>query len=168
VDRLVKEAIEVSLNKNTFIRDDGLIVSQARPLTTARVMKVKAGSSRACTLLRPPTLSSRYIMTWADLGGSQFPDDGDRDSLQNVGLLAIQPPDAADRPRRFYWMLLSIRNSELMIPARDCYEIRYCGFFSTVGWVILSRRFEKWYRLLLDGHESIQGSITLRKKAIIP
>jgi hypothetical protein len=42
VDRLVKEAIEIGLNRNNFIRDEGFRVSQARPLTTDRVMKVKA------------------------------------------------------------------------------------------------------------------------------
>lgn len=102
MDRLVKEAIEIGMNKNNFIRDEGFILSQAKPLTTDRVMKVKAGPSRAGTLLHPPTLLSSYFMTWADLGGSQFPDDGDRDGLRKVGLRAIQPPYAADRPRKFY------------------------------------------------------------------
>jgi len=32
----------------------------------------------------------------------QFPDDEDINCPRNVGLLAIQPPNAADRPRIFY------------------------------------------------------------------
>lgn len=40
------------MNKNNFKRDEGFILSQARPLTTDRVMKVKAGPSRVGTLLR--------------------------------------------------------------------------------------------------------------------
>jgi len=40
--------------------------------------------------------------------GSQFPDDEDRDSPRNFGLLAIQPLDAAASLRIFYrWELRS-------------------------------------------------------------
>jgi hypothetical protein len=45
----VKEAIEIGLNKNNFKRDEGFILREARPLTTDRVFKVKAGPSRAGT-----------------------------------------------------------------------------------------------------------------------
>jgi len=41
-------------------------------------------------------------MKWADFGCSHFHDNVERDGLQNDGLLAIQPPDAADSPRKFY------------------------------------------------------------------
>ena len=34
----------------------------------------------------------------------QLPDDEDRDDPWNVGLLAIQSPDAAAIPRIFYWI----------------------------------------------------------------
>ena len=36
----------------------------------------------------------------------QFPADEDRDGRRNVGLLAIQPLDAAASPRIFYWVKL--------------------------------------------------------------
>jgi hypothetical protein len=49
VDRLVKEAIEISLNKNNFKKDEAFILIQARPLTTDRTMKAKAGPSIAGT-----------------------------------------------------------------------------------------------------------------------
>ena len=47
-------------------------------------------------------------MTQTDFGGSQFPDDEDRNGPQNVGLLAIQPSDVAASPRIFYWMFVLI------------------------------------------------------------
>jgi len=47
VDRFVKEAIEIGLNKNNFKRDEDFMLSQARPLTTDRAMKVQAGPSIA-------------------------------------------------------------------------------------------------------------------------
>jgi hypothetical protein len=47
VDRLVKEGIEMHLNKNNFNRDGGFIVSQARSPITNMIMKVKGGPSRA-------------------------------------------------------------------------------------------------------------------------
>lgn len=47
VDRLVKKAIEIGLNKNNFKRDEDFILSQARPLTADSAMKVKAGPSIA-------------------------------------------------------------------------------------------------------------------------
>ena len=38
---------------------------------------------------------------------SQFPDDDDdRDGPQNIGLLAIQPPDVAASPRLSYWNVI--------------------------------------------------------------
>jgi hypothetical protein len=47
VDRLVKEAIEIHLNKNNINRDCGFIISQAWSPITNMLMKVKAGPSRA-------------------------------------------------------------------------------------------------------------------------
>jgi hypothetical protein len=41
-------------------------------------------------------------MTQVDFGGSQFPDDKNKVSPQNFGLLTIQPPELAARPRIFY------------------------------------------------------------------
>jgi len=35
----------------------------------------------------------------------KFPGDKNRDVSRNCGLLAIQPPDAAAGPRRFYWIV---------------------------------------------------------------
>lgn len=46
-------------------------------------------------------------MTQTDFGGSQFPDE-DRNGPQNIGLLAIQPPDVAASPRIFYHMFILI------------------------------------------------------------
>jgi hypothetical protein len=80
---LVKEAIEIHLNNNNFNRDGVFILSQAWSPITNILMKVKAGPSRAGTRLCPPILLSlpvitgRYIMTWTDFRGSQFPDDDD-------------------------------------------------------------------------------------------
>lgn len=34
--------------------------------------------------------------------GSRFPDDEDRDGPRNVGLFAIEPPDAVDNPKIIY------------------------------------------------------------------
>jgi len=36
------------------------------------------------------------------LSESHFPDDDDRDSSRNIGLLVIQPPDAAASPSKFH------------------------------------------------------------------
>ena len=47
--------------------------------------------------------SGRYITMPTDFGSSQFPDDEARDDPRNVGLLVIQPTDAAASPRIFYW-----------------------------------------------------------------
>jgi hypothetical protein len=41
-------------------------------------------------------------MSQNDFGGSQFPDDVDRDGPGNAGLLAIQPTDPAASLRIFY------------------------------------------------------------------
>jgi hypothetical protein len=49
VDRLVKEAIEVHLNKNNFNRDSGFILSQAWSPVTNMLMNVRGGPSRAGT-----------------------------------------------------------------------------------------------------------------------
>jgi hypothetical protein len=40
----------------------------------------------------------RYIMMQTDFRASQFPDDED------IGLLAIQPPDTIASPRIFCWI----------------------------------------------------------------
>jgi hypothetical protein len=32
------------------------------------------------------------------------PDDENKDGSRNVGLLAVQPPDAAASPIKFYWI----------------------------------------------------------------
>jgi hypothetical protein len=52
VDRLVKEAIEIYLNKNNFNRDGGFILSQAWSPITNMLMNVRGGPSRH---LAPPT-----------------------------------------------------------------------------------------------------------------
>jgi hypothetical protein len=56
----------------------------------------------------PQAILGRYIMTQTDFGGSQFPDDEDRNGPQNLGLLAIQPSDVASSLRIFYWMFILI------------------------------------------------------------
>lgn len=83
-------------------------------------MNVKAGPSEAGTWLRRPTFLSRHqlstkglgrcIMAQTDVRGSQFPDDEDKDGPRNIGLLAIQPPDATASPRIFYWTLSEPEN----------------------------------------------------------
>jgi hypothetical protein len=50
-------------------------------------------------IVSPQAILGRYITTQTDFGRSQFPDDEDRNGPQNVGLLAIQPPDVAVSPR---------------------------------------------------------------------
>jgi len=48
----------------------------------------------------------------------KFPDDENRDGSRNGCLLAIQPPDAATCPRKFYWIVkhdLVSRGSLLLI-----------------------------------------------------
>jgi len=59
-------------------------------------------------LVSPQAILGRHIMTQTDSVGSQFPGDEDRYGPQNVGLLAIQPPDVAVSPRIFYWMYVLI------------------------------------------------------------
>jgi len=49
LDRLAKEAIEIHLNKNSFNRDGGFVLSQAWSLVTNMIMNVKAGPSGAGT-----------------------------------------------------------------------------------------------------------------------
>jgi len=66
-------------------------------------------------LVSPQAILGRYIMTQTDFGGSQFPDDEDRYDPQNIGLLAIQPPDVATSPRIFFWMYVLIFCTPLAI-----------------------------------------------------
>jgi hypothetical protein len=49
VDCLVKEAIEIQLNKNNFNRDCGLILSLALSPVINMLMNVRGGPSRAGT-----------------------------------------------------------------------------------------------------------------------
>jgi hypothetical protein len=49
VDRLLKEEIEIRLNKNNFNRNGGLILSHAWSLINNMLMNVKPGPSRAGT-----------------------------------------------------------------------------------------------------------------------
>jgi hypothetical protein len=53
--------------------------------------------------------TDRYVMTRTNFGGSELPDDEDRDGPRNFGLLAIQPPDAAASPRIFHWSMEPFR-----------------------------------------------------------
>jgi hypothetical protein len=77
------------------------------------LMYVKAGQGREGTGHHPPILLSdhqlrdkglaRYIMTRTELGGSQLPDEKDRNSPRNLGFsLAIQPFDTAASLRIFH------------------------------------------------------------------
>lgn len=54
VDRLVKEATEIRLNKNNFNRNRDFILSHAWSPITSMLMNVKAGPSRAVTWICPP------------------------------------------------------------------------------------------------------------------
>ena len=58
---------------------------------------IDPGTIRLVTqhLNRYATPGPRYIMMWTDFGGSQCPDDQDRDDPWNVGLLTTQAPEAA-------------------------------------------------------------------------
>jgi hypothetical protein len=67
VDRLVKEAIEIHLNKNNFNTGGGFISSQAWLPITSMLMKAEARSRRVRTSLRPPTVLSRQV--YHDAGG---------------------------------------------------------------------------------------------------
>ena len=54
-------------------------------------------------LASPTAITGRYyITTPTNFGGTQFPDDEDRDGSQHVCLLTIHPPDAAASPRILY------------------------------------------------------------------
>ena len=44
--------------------------------------------------------SGRYV-TMLRTSEEQFPDDEERDGPQNIDLLVMQPPEAADSPRIF-------------------------------------------------------------------
>ena len=46
-----------------------------------------------------------YVFVIREL--TRFPHNENRDGLRNIGLLTIQPPDAAVSPRIFYWTLVS-------------------------------------------------------------
>jgi hypothetical protein len=50
----------------------------------------------------PSAITGSYITAPVNFGGTQFPDDEDRDCSQHVGLPTIQPPNAAASPRLFY------------------------------------------------------------------
>jgi len=53
-------------------------------------------------LASPTAITGRYIKKLTYFGGTQLPDDEDRDGSQHIGLLTIQPPDAAASSRIFY------------------------------------------------------------------
>jgi hypothetical protein len=54
MDRLVKEAVEILLNKNSFNRDGGFILSQVWSPITNMLMNIRQGPSRICARLHPP------------------------------------------------------------------------------------------------------------------
>jgi hypothetical protein len=64
-------------------------------------------------------------MTQTDFGGSQFPGDEDRNGPQNIGLLAIQPPDMAASPRIFYWMSVLIFCTPMAISLPEGLKCRW-------------------------------------------
>jgi hypothetical protein len=53
------------------------------------------------SLASSTAITGSYITTPMNFGGTQFPDDEDRDGSQHDGLLTIQPPNAAASPRIF-------------------------------------------------------------------
>jgi len=64
-------------------------------------------------------------MTQIDFGGSQFPDDEDRNGPQNVGLLAIQRRDVAASPRIFYWMFVLVFYTPMIIGLPESLKCRW-------------------------------------------
>jgi hypothetical protein len=64
--------------------------------------------SRGITQKKTYNIQNKAKVWNQELRGSQFPEDEDRDSPRNFGLLAIQPHDAAASLRIFYrWELRS-------------------------------------------------------------
>jgi hypothetical protein len=88
-------------------------------------------------------------------------DDEDRNGPQNVGLLAIQPPDAAASPRIFYWypfwsyMLISKDKHSQMkhIIHVPCNRLIIQYLIQQTAWSIINNNlngyYYKWYLLLI-------------------
>ena len=95
LQHLVKEATDIHLNKNTFYRDCGFILSQAwSSITSMLPNKNQDQTEQVRDSAQQPSLSrhqlwakvsGKYIMTQTDIWVSQFPDDEDKDRSQNVG-----------------------------------------------------------------------------------
>jgi hypothetical protein len=99
VDRLVKEAIKIQLNKNNCNRDGGFTLSQASSHITNTLKNTKAGQSRVGLA----TSYNRQVYHEADrFGSSQFPDDDYRYGPNNNGLFNIPPSDVTASLRTFY------------------------------------------------------------------
>lgn len=98
---IVKEAIEIHLNKN-FNRERWLCTLPQLVTFNKHVNEHKSRTEQNSyfTLpinspVWPPAIMGRYFMKLTDFGGSQFPDDLDRDGFQNVDLHALRLSDAA-------------------------------------------------------------------------
>lgn len=99
MDHLVKNAIEIHLNKYKCNRNGGFILSQALLPIANMSMNMKAWQSRVGLT----TTYNRQVYHEADrFWSSQFPDDEYTDGPQNNGLINIPPPDVAASPRTFY------------------------------------------------------------------
>jgi len=111
LDCIVKEAIEIHLNKNHFNTDGSFMFSQAWSPLTNMLLNSKHDQAVQVFKTCSPTLLSRhqqqdkglgrYIMIWTYFW-DKFPNDKDRDCPQNVHLLTTQPPNVVASPRIFY------------------------------------------------------------------
>ena len=93
LQHLVKEATDIHLNRKTFYRDCGFILSQAwSSITSMLPNKKQDQTEQVLDSAHQPSLSRHqlwakvsgtYIMTQTDIWVSQFPDDEDKDGSQN-------------------------------------------------------------------------------------
>jgi len=98
---IVKEAIEIHLNKN-FNRERWLYTEPHLVTCNQHISEQKSRTEQNSyltppikSLVSPLAIMGRYFMKLTDFGGSQFPDDLDRDGFQNVDLHTVQPSVAA-------------------------------------------------------------------------
>jgi len=99
MDRLVKEAIKIQLNKNYCNRDGGFTLSQASSQVTNTLKNIKAGQSRVGLA----TSYNSQVYHEADrFWSSQFPDDEYRYGPKYIGLFNIPPSAVAASLRTFY------------------------------------------------------------------
>jgi len=98
---IVKEAIEIHLNKN-FNKERWLYTEPQLVTYNKHINEHKSRTEQNSyftlpinSLVLPPAIMGRYFMKMTAFGGSRFPDDLDRGGFQNVDLHALQLSDAA-------------------------------------------------------------------------